>query len=204
MNTEKILSSLNAELIAEILKSSITIEVEKNTEVMREGQYIKMIPIVTNGLIKVYMKHEDKELLLYYIRPSETCIMSFDACLKNTPSKVYASAEENSSVLLLPVEKVLFWLKKYPDMNSLFFSQYNHRYNELIHMISEILFGTMEQRLQKYLKTKVEILEKNPVKISHKKIANDLGSAREVISRIMKKLENEGKLKQLSNGIEVF
>lgn len=204
MNTEKILSSLSGELIAEILKSSSTIEVQKNTEVMREGQYIKMIPIVTSGLIKVYMKHEDKELLLYYIRPSETCIMSFDACLKNTPSKVYASAEENSSVLLLPVEKVLLWLKQYPDMNSLFFSQYNHRYNELIHMISEILFGTMEQRLQKYLKTKVAILEKNPVKISHKKIANDLGSAREVISRIMKKLENDGKLKQLSNGIEVF
>lgn len=204
MKTEKILASLNPELVAEILENSSTIEVEKNTEVMREGQYIKMIPIVTNGLIKVYMKHEDKELLLYYIRPSETCIMSFDAFLKNTPSKVYASAEENTSVLLLPVEKVLHWLKKYPDMNSLFFSQYNHRYNELIHMISEILFGTMEQRLQKYLKTKVEILEKNPVKISHKKIANDLGSAREVISRIMKKLENEGKLKQLSNGIEVF
>lgn len=204
MKTQEFLTSLNPELVSEILSNCTTVEIANNTEVMREGQYVKSIPIVKNGLVKVYMRHDDKELLLYYIKPSETCIMSFDACLKNSPSKVYALTEEPTSILLLPAEKVFYWLKKYPDMNSLFFQQYNLRYSELILMINEILFETMDSRLQKYLKNKVEIGKKNPVKISHKKIANDLGTAREVISRVMKKLENEGKVKQHSTGIEVL
>lgn len=204
MNVTKILSGLNSELIKEIANNCQSVDIDKNTEVMREGQYVKMIPIVTKGLVKVYMRHDDKELLLYYIQPSETCIMSFDACLQNKPSRVYASTEEDSSILLLPADSVFKWMKKYPDMNSLFFSQYNSRYNELILMISEILFDNLDSRLQKYLKTKVEILKKNPLKISHKQIANDLGTAREVVSRVMKKLENDGKVKQLADGIEVL
>ncbi len=204
MNIIKLFSSLNSLLIKEIVDSCQAVDIEKNTEVMREGQYVKMIPLVTKGLVKVFMRYHDKELLLYYIQPGETCIMSFDACLQNKPSRIYAVTEEDSTVLLLPAENVFRWMKKYPDMNSMFFSQYNSRYNELIHMISDILFENMDSRLQKYLKTKTEVLKKNPLKISHKQIANDLGTAREVISRVVKKLENEGKLRQLTNGIEVF
>lgn len=204
MEIGRILSKLDPDLINEIKESCSEIEIPKNTEVVRDGQYIKAVPIITKGLIKVFTRHEDKELLLYYIRSGETCIMSFDAALKNTPSKIFATTEENSSVLLMPVDKVFDWIKKYPDLNSLFFQQYNLRYNELIYTINELIFEKMDQRIFKYLKTKSEISGQNPLKISHRKIATDLGTAREVISRIMKKLEFEGKVIQLEAGIKIL
>ena len=203
MTIKKVLGNLSPELEEEMHEFAIISDVPKNTEVMREGQYVKSVPFVSKGLIKVFTRNEDKELLLYYIRPGETCIMSFDACLKNIPSKIYASTEENSTVILLPYEKVMRWMKQYPEINSIFFEQYTLRYNELIQMINELLFEKMDSRLLNYLKTKSGIMRKNPIKISHRKIANDLGTAREVISRIIKKLENEGKIHQLASGIKI-
>ncbi len=204
MDLNTVFENLNPQLIQEIRENGNIIDIGKNTEVMKEGQYIKTIPFVTKGLIKVFSRYDDKELLLYYIRPGESCIMSFDACLKNTPSKIYASTEENSSVLLLPADLVFQWMKKYPEMNSVFYQQYNIRYNELILMINELLFEKMDQRLFNYLKKKTEIAKKNPIKVSHRKIANDLGTAREVITRVIKKLESDGKVIQLYSGIKVL
>lgn len=204
MDLENILPDLSPQLREKIIANANLVDVPKNTEVMHEGQYVKAVPIVANGLVKVFTRNEDKELLLYYIKPSESCIMSFDACLNNAPSKVYASTEENSTILLLPAEKVFAWMKEYPEMNTLFFQQYNVRYNELILMINQLLFEKMDKRLYKYLKTEVTVRNINPVKISHQKIASHLGTAREVISRLLKKLENEGKVSQDSNGIKVL
>jgi CRP/FNR family transcriptional regulator len=203
INLNQILPNLNPQLTTEIINYSNVAEVPKNTEVMHEGQYVKAIPIVTKGLIKVFTRHEDKELLLYYIKPGESCIMSFDACLKNTPSKVFASSEENSTVLLLPTEHVFRWMKEYPEFNSLFFLQYNIRYSELLDMINQLLFEKMDKRLLEYLKAKAKLTGKNPVKISHRQIANDLATAREVVSRVVKKLENEGKVIQLATEIKI-
>jgi CRP/FNR family transcriptional regulator len=190
--------------LAELIKNgSQQMDIPKDTEVMREGQYIKAIPIVTKGLVKVYTRHEDKELLLYYIKPNESCIMTFDASLNNSPSKIYASTEEDSTVLLMPVQKVLTWLKEYPEMNQLFFKQYNARYTELIEMILQVLFEKMDKRIFEYLKSKVELKRQNPVKISHRQIANDLGTAREVVTRILKKLELDDKLSQNAGLIKI-
>jgi len=104
MNTKNIFPNLSQQLAAEIMEKSNIVDIPENVEVMREGQYVKAVPIVTDGLVKVYTRNEDKELLLYYIQPGESCIMSFDACLKNIPSKVYASTEKKSSILLMPVD----------------------------------------------------------------------------------------------------
>jgi len=200
----KALSHLKPKLVSEISKVSITKEIPKDTEILREGQYVKVIPIVLNGLIKVYTRHKDKELLLYYIRPEESCVMSFSASLKNEPSKVYAQTEEDTTTLLLPVDKVSEWITQFPNLNSMFFQQYNLRYSELLDTIHHVLFEKMDKRFYEYLKEKVKFRNKNPLKISHRLIANELGTAREVISRVMKKLEQEEKVKQHSNSIEVF
>ena len=203
MNTKVLFPGLSQTLVNEILEKSNIVDVPLNTEVMREGQYIKAVPIVTEGLVKVFTRNDDKELLLYYIQPGESCIMSFDACLKNIPSKVYASTEKKSSVLLMPVDFVFRWMKEYPEFNSLFFLQYNQRYNELLSMINQLLFEKMDTRILEYLKSKQKLTGTNPVKISHRQIANDLGTAREVVSRVMKKLEHEGKVKQLATEIKL-
>lgn len=204
MKAKDIFPSLSSELATEILENSTVVEIPENTEVMHEGQYVNAVPIVTSGLIKVFTRNEDKELLLYYIQPGESCIMTFDACLKNMPSKVYASTEKKSAVLLMSSENVFRWMKDYPELNSLFFLQYNIRYNELLNMINQLLFEKMDTRILEYLKSKVKLSGKNPLKISHRQIANDLGTAREVVSRMMKKLENDGKVNQLGTEIKIF
>ena len=204
MNTKDIFPSLSTELAAEIIDKSTIVEIPGKTEVMRIGQYVKAVPIVTSGLVKVFTRNEDKELLLYYIQPGESCIMTFDACLKNQPSKVYATTEKKSEVLLMTSDNVFRWLKDYPELNSLFFMQYNTRYNELIDMINQLLFDKMDARILEYLKSQVKLTGKNPLKISHRQIATDLGTAREVVSRVMKKLENERKVNQLGTEIKIF
>lgn len=198
------LSFLGSSLLNDITTSSSTVHFEKDTELLREGQFIKVIPIVLKGLIKVFSRYEDKELLLYYIKPSESCVMSFSASLKNTPSQVFAVTEEETTVLLLPVNKVENWGRKFPNFNQLFFEQYNVRYNELLKTINHLIFDKLDVRLYNYLVEKKEITQKNPIKISHRQIANELGTAREVISRLIKKLEGESKVKQLSNQIEIL
>lgn len=189
------------DLLAEIKKHSILKSLPENTEILREGQYIKVIPIVVNGLIKVFTRSEDKELLLYYIKPNESCIMSFSASLKNQPSKIFAITEEDTTALLLPVDKVIEWTRQFPDINAVFFQQFNLRYSELLDTINHLLFDQLDKRLYDYLAKKSQLTSSNPLKISHRQIASELGTAREVISRIMKKLEIEGKVKQNPNNM---
>lgn len=196
--------SISAALQEQIVGVSQVVEIAENTEILREGQYIKVIPLVIEGLLKVFTKYEDKELLLYYIQPNESCVMSFTASLKNEPSKVFAITEENTKLLLLPVDKVSKWIEEFPDLNNLFFQQYNLRYSDLLETINQLLFDKMDKRLLDYLLEKVKLTKKNPLKISHRQIASELGTAREVISRVMKKLENENKVKQHSNSVEIL
>ena len=208
MNTHSLLSEalpyLHPQLVVEISEISVLQDIPKDKTILREGQYVKVIPLVFSGLIKVFTRHEDKDLLLYYIRPAESCIMSFSASLKNEPSRVYAVTEEDTTALLLPVDQVSKWITQFPDFNSLFFQQFNLRYSELLDTIHHVLFKKMDIRLYEYLKDKITLTKKNPLKISHRQIANELGTAREVISRVMKKLENEGKIKQHFNSIELL
>lgn len=207
MNKKKLLQvfpHLNSDLISEIEDSATKKEIPKGTEILREGQYVSVVPIVLDGLIKVFKQYEERDLLLYYIKPNESCIMSFAAGLKNEPSNVYAQTEEDTTALLLPVEKIFGWIKQYPDLNSLFFQQYNLRYSELLDTIQQVMFNKMDKRLYDYLREKIELLDKNPLKMSHREIASDLGTAREVVSRVIKKLEQEGKVKQQANGIKIL
>jgi CRP/FNR family transcriptional regulator len=198
------LPNLSIALQEQITNNSALVEIPADTEILREGQYVKVIPLVLEGLVKVFTKYEDKELLLYYIQPNESCVMSFTASLKNEPSKVYAITDENCKLLLLPVDKVAQWIGEFPDLNNLFFQQYNLRYSDLLETINQLLFDKMDKPLLDYLKEKVALTKKNPLKISHRQIASELGTAREVISRVMKKLEQEAKVKQLNTTIEIL
>lgn len=196
--------NFSARLQEEIKKFALIKEVPQNAELMYEGQFVKIIPIVLNGLVKVFSRHEDKELLLYYIKPGETCIISFNAALSDSASKAYAVSEEDSKILLIPTEKIFTWMKEFPELNSLFFQQYSYRYNELIEMVNKVLFEKLDKRLYEYLKTKSKLSQQNILKVSHQQIANDLGTAREVISRVLKKLEHEKKVIQGKDGIKVL
>lgn len=200
----RVLSFLKPDLVDKILKESTIKEFPKGTEILREQQYVKVLPIVIHGLVKVYSRFDEKELLLYYIESAQSCVMTFYAALKNTQSKVFATTEEDSKVLLLPVQHLPNWLKEYPDFNELFYNQFNLRYSELLDTIGSLLLDRMDKRLYDHLKKKSELINNNSIIMSHNQIANELGTAREVITRVLKKLETDGKVIQTSGEIRII
>lgn len=202
-NLAKQLSFLSPELIGELVAHSHVEHIPKGTQILRESQYVKVLPLVISGLVKVLSSFEERELLLYYIQPSQSCVMSFAAALKNNPSKVSAFTEEDSSILLIPVDKLPAWLREFPDLNELFYQQYDLRYTELLDTIQHVLIDKMDKRLADYLTQKSALLNGAPLKLSHGQIANELGTAREVISRVMKRLELEGLVIQDAEGIKI-
>jgi CRP/FNR family transcriptional regulator len=197
-------SFLGKELLTELLSVSTIKVFPDQVELVREGQYVKYIPIVLSGLVKVFTRFEDKELLLYYIKPEQSCIMSFSSCLNNDKSKIFAITEEECTVLLIPSDKIAKWVMDYPTINLLFYQQYDLRYAELVDNIHHMLYYKLDKRLLDYLTEKIRVTGKNPIKITHKEIANDLGTAREVVSRIVKKLEKQNILKQHHDNIELL
>lgn len=201
---KNILSFLKPPLLEKILEESSIQEFPKGTEILREEQYVKVLPIVLKGLVKVYSKFDEKELLLYYIEPAQSCIMTFYAALKNTPSEVFASVEEDSKILLIPVQHIPNWLKDYPDFNELFYTQFNLRYLELLNTIGHLLVNKMDRRLYDHLKKKSLLTNNNSVKMSHSQLANELGTAREVVTRVLKKLEIDKKVAQNEDGIKII
>jgi CRP/FNR family transcriptional regulator len=191
--------------LADLMVSRCSVrEFPANAEILREEQYVKVLPLVLSGLVKVFSKFNDRELLLYYIEPAQSCIMSFYAALKNKPSKVWASTEEDSRLLLIPVELLPEWIREFPDFNELIFNQYNLRYSELLDTIGHLLTDKMDKRLYEHLKKKSVLRNDSQLRISHSQLADELGTAREVITRMLKKLEIEGKVTQGREGIKII
>lgn len=200
---KKALSFLSPQLVDKIIEVSEIKNIPNGTEILKEAQYVKVLPIVLDGLVKVYSRFEEKELLLYYIEPSQSCVMTFYAALKNTPSKVFATTEEDSKILLIPVNYLPNWLRDYPDFNELFYNQFNLRYSELLDTIGHLLLDKMDKRLFDFLKKKLLLSNNNSIKMSHSQLANELGTAREVITRVLKKLETDGIVEQTNEGIKI-
>lgn len=197
-------SNFPPELVAELNEHGIRKVVEKGVVILKEGERINYIPVVLNGLVKVFSHHNDREFLLYYIDNDESCVMSFVANLQNDKSNIYAVTEETSELLLLPSYKVKEWAKKYMAFNHLYFGQFNQRYNDLIDTINTLLFDKMDKRVLDFLSQRSKLTGKNPIKLSHQQIAAELSTAREVVSRVLKKLELEGALEQDKSGIKLL
>ncbi|MCK5906191.1 MAG: Crp/Fnr family transcriptional regulator [Flavobacteriales bacterium] len=197
---KKHLPYLEDELLNEIIKTSQEVEIPKDTVILKKGEYVKVLPITLTGYIKVLHQQEIKDLLLYYIQEGESCIMSFSAGLENRKSKVMAITGEDTTAIIVSIENVKKWLKKYPSINTLFYKLYNQRYEELLTTINDIVFLKLDDRVCEYLKQKLEVSKTDNIKLKHREIAEDLGSSREVITRVLKKLEVENRI-EIKSGI---
>ena len=196
--------NFDEEFYHELQEHSVITKVESKQELIREGQKVNYIPILISGMVKVFTLNDGKELLYYYIEPSESCIMTFSSIFTDKISRIYAIAEEKSEVLLMPVSHFLNWLTKYPQLNQIFFLEYDLRYKIMMDTISQVVFQRLDKRILEYLDQRIRRQGQPVLKISHKKIADDLGTAREVVSRILKKYEREGVIIQSSSGIEII
>lgn len=198
------LPQLGKELLDKLEEAGQIQTFPAHTELVREGQYLKVLPIVLDGVVKVSIRSETKEFFLYNIQPNESCIMSFSSILFDHPSRIYASTEEDSTLLLVPIDKVKEWNRQYPQLNILFLRLFDLRYLDLVNTISDVLFQDLPTRLWHYLKERTGNNALKTVKTTHKMIADDLASSREVISRILKKWEQDGSIKQEKGQITIL
>lgn len=186
-----------------LLQHGLEQSMPKGTELLREGQYVKVIPFVVEGVVKVISKYAGKELLLYYIQPQESCIMSFTSALHQTPSQVFAMTDTDCELVLLPTTRLSEWMQAYPSLSALFFDQYSVRYQELIASVNHLLFDTMDVKVMQYLSNKIKLNGEVYVTLTHREIAQDLATSREVITRVLKKLELNGQIKIGTEGISL-
>ena len=193
------------DLKEKLYQYSIIKNYQEGTTVLRENSNIHSIPIVTKGSIKVMRTDdEDKEILLYYIKPGESCIMSFLGGLHQETSKVKAIVEEDAEILFLPIDKVTILMKEYPQWLEYIFKLYHKRFEELLEVVNAIAFKKVDERLLLLLNKKVELTKSKVIQITHEQLANELGTARVVVSRLLKQLEDEGKLKLGRNKITLI
>lgn len=165
-------------------------KLNKGDILLQENHSIRNIPIILSGSVKVYQTDDDlKEMLLYYLKEGDTCIMSFLGGLYNDTSKVKVVANEESEVLLIPVEKLGILTQKFPEWNNYIFRVYHQRFLELLDVVNAVAFKKMDERLLDYITQKTELSGSNTIKITHEELANELGTARVVVSRLLKQME---------------
>jgi CRP/FNR family transcriptional regulator len=173
--------------------------------VLDEHSHISSIPIVTRGSIRVMRTEPDgRELLLYYIKAGESCIMSFLGGLHNETSKIRAVVEEDVEILFLPMDKVSYFIKEYPQWLEYIFKLYHKRFEELLEIVNAVAFKKVDERLLALLHKKVELTGNKTFSITHEQLANELGTARVVVSRLLRQLEEEGVLETGRNKISLL
>ena len=193
------------ELIAKLKQYSTEKMYREGEVILDENSSIRAIPIVTKGTLKVMRTEEDgREILLYYIKAGESCIMSFLGGMHDEKSKVKAEVEEDAEILFLPMEKVSLFIKEYPEWLDYIFRLYHKRFEELLEIINAIAFKKMDERLLNLLHKKEELSGSKILSITHEQLANELGTARVVVSRLLKQLEENCNLKLGRNKITLM
>ncbi len=184
---------VSPELKEQIIQNSILKHFKSGEIILNENASIGSIPIIGSGVIRVIRTDEDgKEILLYYLKAGESCIMSFLGGIHNDTSKVRAEVEEDADIYFLPINKVVLFIKEYPQFLEYIFKLYHKRFEELLEVINAITFKKVDERLLLLLKKKTDLQGSNVINVSHEQLANELATARVVVSRLLKQLEDDG------------
>lgn len=193
------------ELIEEINAVGIYKTFKKDDIIIEIGDYLKSMPLLIYGAVKVLREDQDgDELLLYFLERGDTCAMTLTCCIGNTQSEIRAIAESDTQLLMIPVQKMEEWTAKYTSWRHFVFESYQNRLSEMLDTLDTIAFLKMDERLMKYLRDKAKINQNETLKITHQQIAYDMHTSRVVISRLLKKLEIDQKIKLHRNSLEIL
>ena len=196
---------LEPALIEEIEAVAIMKTFQAGEIIIDIGQYVRAMPLLIEGAIKIVREDiQEGEILLYYLAKGETCTMSIACCVGNKKSEIRAQAEMKTLVAMIPNQYLNEWLAKYNSWREFILNSYSSRMNEMLGAIDNLAFSNMETRIMSYLKEKVRLTESPILTLTHQEIASDLNSSRVVVSRILKKLENENQILLLRNEIRIF
>ncbi|MGB7842926.1 MAG: Crp/Fnr family transcriptional regulator [Salinimicrobium sp.] len=193
------------ELLEEIMKFGNLRTVKAGEKIIEIGDYLKSMPLLLEGAIKILRRDKDgDELLLYFLERGDTCAMTLSCCLGQTRSEIMAVAERDTKLIMIPIDKMEEWTSKYKSWRNFVFESYHSRLTEMLDTIDTIAFLNMDQRLMRYLQDKAKINSNDRLQVTHQEIAYELHTSRVVISRLLKKLEMEGKISLQRNSIQVL
>jgi CRP/FNR family transcriptional regulator, anaerobic regulatory protein len=192
-------------LLQELAKVGNYMEIEEGHVLMRPGGYIRSVPIILSGSIKILRSDSDgRDALLYYLGGLDSCAMSLTCCLNRRQSEITALAEEKTRLISVPVEKVEEWVTKYSSWKQFVFATYQKRFDDLLGAIDQIAFRKLDERLLGLLRRKSKQCGCSVFTVTHEEIAGELATSREVISRLLKQLEKLGQVKLSRNKIELL
>jgi CRP/FNR family transcriptional regulator len=204
MNWKQLFPQFEPGLIEIIEKEAVQRSYNAGDIIMRTGQYIKSTALVLEGRIKIYRENQDGgEFLMYYLEPGQACAVSMICALQSETSEIMAKAEEETEVLMIPVQLMDDLMNKYKSWYQFVIQTYRSRFDELLSVVDNIAFHNMDERLEFYLKRYADKTGKKVMEVSHQQIADDLNSSREVISRLLKKMEQRNLVKLHRNMIEL-
>lgn len=204
MNWKESFPQFEPELVEKIDKNAIERIFHAGEVIMRTGQFIKSTVLILKGRIKIYRENEDGgEFLMYYLGPGEACAISMICAMQSRESEIMAKAIEETEVLMIPIQLMDEMMNKYKSWYQFVIQTYRSRFDELLSVVDNVAFKNMDERLEFYLKRYIDETGNKIIDISHQDIANDLNSSREVISRLLKKMEQMGKVKLNRNSIEL-
>lgn len=194
-----------ANLLQELSQVGNYMEVEEGYTLMRPGGYIRTIPILLSGSVKILRADsEGREALLYYLGGLDSCAMSLTCCLDQRPSEITAIADEKTKLISIPIEKIDEWISKYSTWKQFVFSTYQKRFEDLLGAIDQIAFHKLDERLLSLLNRKSKQCGCSVFNITHEELGHELATSREVISRLLKQLERLGRVKLSRNKIELL
>jgi len=195
----------NPELVETIAGRAVSLTLPAGNILLNPGDPIKLIPLVVRGSVKVARADAaGHEVLLYYIQPGESCAMTLSSCLKREKSKVKATVQQSAEIIGIPAEVAYLLGRKYPGWYDFVLDSYAQRFQELLRMVDAISFSSLDQRLLHYLQEQQILLNSTVLHRSHQEIADDLGSARAVISRLLKQMERKGMVELLRGRIKIL
>lgn len=204
MNWKKIFTGFDPSLLALLEREATIKKFQPGEIIMRTGQFIKSTAMVIKGRIKIYREGpEGGEFLMYYLGPGQACAVSMICAIQAKSSEITAVAEEETELLLLPIQLMDQLMKEHKSWYQFVIQTYRNRFDELLAVVDDVAFRNMDERLVFYLKRYQSKTGKQKIELSHQQIAEDLNSSREVISRLLKKMEQRGLLKLNRNLIEL-
>ncbi len=204
MNWKALFPQFEPPLLSILEKEAVLKEYKAGELIMRTGQYIKSTALVLEGRVKIYREGpEGGEFLMYYLGPGQACAVSLICAIQSSASEITARAEEDTQILLLPVQLMDSLIKEYKSWYQFVIQTYRSRFDELLAVVDDVAFRNMDERLEIYLNRYRDKTGKTVIELSHQQIAEDLNSSREVISRLLKKMEQRGLLKLNRNKIEL-
>ena len=205
MNLGSLKPFFEPHLLSEIDRFGIVKQVKKGDILIDIGEQIQFIPLIIKGAVKVVREDASgDEILLYFVDFGNTCAMTLNCCMENTPSEIRAVCEADTTLIMIPATYMDSWLAKYKSWRIFIFDNFQGRLNELLKAVDSLTFLKLDERLERYLNEKAELQKNKKLNITHLEIATDLNSSRVVISRLLKKMEKDGLLLLRRNTIQIL